>query len=149
VRAAPGGAAVERLDIAPLHFPNGMALGPDGRLAILESFTPRLSLLDLKTGVLEIVANLPRTVPDGVAYDAAGGAVVSCYQPNRILRISPDGHVATVVDDWMGVALLSPTNVAFYGQNRRQLAIASLLGTSVYSIELPRAGAPLEYPVVP
>jgi hypothetical protein len=49
----------------------------------------------------------------------------------------------------MGVALLSPTNVAFYGQNRRQLAIASLLGTSVYSIELPRAGAPLEYPVVP
>jgi hypothetical protein len=46
----------------------------------------------------------------------------------------------------MGVALLSPTNVAFYGSDRRRLAIASLLGTCVSSIDLPWTGCPLEYP---
>lgn len=148
MRAPPGGGVAETMDLQPLHFPNGLALSPGGRLAILESFTPRLSLLDLSTGTLEVVADLPGTVPDGVAYDDAGGAIVSCYQPNRIVRISPHGRISTVVEDWMGVALLSPTNVAFYGPGRRRLAIASLLGTCVHSIDLPWPGHPLEWPEV-
>jgi gluconolactonase len=149
VSAPPGGAEAEILAVPPLHYPNGLAISPDGRVAVLESFTPRLSLLDLQTGALDVVAELPGTVPDGVAYDTAGGAIVSCYQPNRILRISREGRASTLVDDWMGIALLSPTNIAFYGRERRRLAIASLLGTSVYSLDLPWTGAPLAHPVLP
>jgi gluconolactonase len=148
VSAPRGGGEAEILAVPPLHFPNGIALAPDGRLAILESFTPKLSLLDLATGSLELIAELPCTVPDGIAYDAEGGAIVSCYQPNRIMRVLPSGASSTVVDDWMGIDLLSPTNVAFYGAERRRLAIASLLGTMVYSLDLPWAGSPLEYPDV-
>ena len=148
VRVAVGGGEGAILETPPLHFPNGLALDLQGRLAILESFSPRLSSIDLTTGAFEVVADLPRTVPDGVAYDTEGGAIVSCYQPNRIMRVSPEGTVSTIVDDWMGIALLSPTNVAFYGPNRRQLAIATILGNSVCSIELPWSGAPLTFPEV-
>jgi gluconolactonase len=148
VRIPPGGGEGELLETPPLHFPNGLAVAPDGRLAVLESFTPRLALLDLATGDYDVVADLPGTVPDGVAYDAEGGALVSCYQPNRVLRVTPAGGVATVFDDWMGALLLSPTNVAFHGPGLRHLAMASLLGTCVYSAELPWAGRPLPLPVV-
>jgi gluconolactonase len=146
--APPGGGDADVLETPRLHFPNGIALGADGRLGILESFTPRLSALDLVTGAFERVADLPGTVPDGIAYDADGYAIVSCYQPNRIVRVSPRGQVATVLDDWMGIDLLSPTNVAFYGPERRRLSIASLFGTCVYSVDLPWAGAALPLPAV-
>jgi hypothetical protein len=42
----------------------------------------------------------------------------------------------------------TPTNVAFYGEGLRRVAIASLGGQAVTGIDLGIAGAPVNYPQV-
>src|SRR5262249_2675232 len=82
IRVPPGGDA-EVVALPPLHFPNGIAVSPDGTVYVLESYTPRLSVLG--DDGLETLADLPGVVPDGVALDADGGFVVACYYPFRLL----------------------------------------------------------------
>jgi gluconolactonase len=145
LRVPPEGGDAEVLDLPPLHFPNGLAVGPDGTLYIALSFTP--GVLALKDGRLESVCELPGTVPDGLALDAEGGILVSCYQPNRVVRVEiASGGVGTVVEDWMGMRILSPTNIAFFGPDRHELALASLCGWTVSAVTVPWAGEPLVFP---
>lgn len=148
VRIPPGGGDGERLDLAPLHFSNGLALGPDGALYVVESFMPGVSVL--RDGQLERYVELPQTVPDGLALDADGGLLISCYQPNRILRVAPGGGEPQIIlDDWSGARLITPTNVAFFGEGLSRLAIASIGGWAVSAIQTPWRGQRLHYPVVP
>jgi gluconolactonase len=147
VRIPPGGGDGEVLDLPPLFFPNGLAVGPDGTLVLLESFRPRLSVL--RESGLEILCELPGTVPDGVAFDAAGGYVVSCYYPYHVYRVPPGGGAAQLLlDDATGTRFPMPTNVCFHGDGLAKLAIASLGGHGLCSVEPPIAGAPLHYPVL-
>lgn len=146
VRIAPGGGDGERLDLPPLRFSNGLALAPDGALYVVESFLPGVSVL--RDGRLEPFVELPRTVPDGLALDSEGGLLISCYQPNRIVRVPPEGgSPQLVLDDWSGARLTTPTNIAFFGTELRSLAIASLGGWAIKAIDTPWCGQPLHYPV--
>jgi gluconolactonase len=146
LRIPPGGGDAEVVDLPPLHFPNGLALTPDGALLIVETFH-RPGLVRLRDGAVEQVFELPGTVPDGVVVAESGALYVSCYQPNALLRLPPgSGTVETIVDDWMGTQLLTPTNVVFYGADRRSLAIAGVAGWSIRALELPEAGVALNYP---
>jgi gluconolactonase len=148
VRIAPGGGDGERLDLPPFHFSNGLALAPDGSLFVVESFLPGVSVL--RDGRTERYVDLPRTVPDGLALDADGGLLISCYQPNRILRVPPGGgEPELILDDWSGARLTTPTNIAFFGDGMTRLATASLGGWAVRAIETPWRGQPLHYPAVP
>jgi gluconolactonase len=148
VRIAPGGGDGERLDLPPLRFSNGLALASDGLLYVVESLMPGISVL--REGRLERYLDMPRTFPDGLAMDAEGGLLISCYQPNRILRVPPGGGDPQVVlDDWSGARLLTPTNVAFFGEDLSRLAIASLGGWAVKAIQTPWRGQPLHYPTIP
>jgi sugar lactone lactonase YvrE len=141
----PGGGEAKILETRPIHYSNGLALATDGTLFVLESFTPRI--LVLRDGDLETYVDLPATVPDSLALDEEGGLVISCFQPNRILRVPPDGDQPEVVlDDWTGRRLLTPTNVAFYGPNLKNLAIASLCGWRISAINVPWRGQKLNYP---
>ena len=90
IRVPPGGGDGEPVDVGPLDFPNGLAVGEDGTVFLLESFTPRLSAL--RRAGLETLAELPGVVPDGVALTADGEFVVSCYYPFRILLVSRSGR---------------------------------------------------------
>jgi len=147
VRVPSGGGDGEVVETPPLKFPNGMALAPDGSLFVIETHRPCVSVLT--NGALRTYAELPRTVPDGLALDADGGLLVSCYQPNRILRIPPGGgDPELVLDDWTGTILPTPTNVAFFGKDLSRLAIASLGGWAVKAVETPWRGQPLHYPAV-
>ena len=49
-------------------------------------------------------------------------------------------------DEWTGELILSPTNVAFYGDDLDRLALASLCGHNVVTIATGRAGAPIRLP---
>jgi gluconolactonase len=148
IRVPPGGGAGQIIEVPPLHFCNGLALAPDGALFVVESFAHRVSVV--RSGELAIYAELPGTIPDGVALDDEGGLLVSCYQPNRILRVPPGGgEPSLVLDDWTGLQLFVPTNVAFFGTGMRQLAIASLGGLELRTIEVPWRGQGLNYPDVP
>ena len=149
VRIPAGGGTPEILELPSLHFPNGLAWLGEGRLAVAESFAPRIIAIDLVSGALETLVELDHAIPDGLASDAEGGLLISCFQPNVIYRYHPDVGLRTVIEDWTGQKLLSPTNVAYVGEERRTIAIASLLGWSLLSLEVPWAGTPLPFPRVP
>ena len=149
VRIPAGGGTPEVLELPPLHFPNGLAFLDDGRLAVAESFAPRIAAIDLASGALEVLVELGRAIPDGLASDVQGGLLISCFQPNVIYRSHPESGLSTVIEDWTGQKLLSPTNVAHIGAERRTIAIAGLLGWSLLALDVPWAGVPLILPRVP
>ncbi len=149
-RIAPGGEAVV-WSRAAAGFTNGMALSPDGRfLYVVESTPPLISRIaigaDGTAGAYEVVAELPRTVPDGIAVDADGRLYVACYAPDRIYRIAPGGAPEVLFDDWSRMLLNAPTNLAFAGPERDRLVIASLGGSALSVADPGARGAPLQTP---
>jgi gluconolactonase len=142
----PGG-RTERVAAGPFGFANGLALR-DGWLYLVESARPRVVRLSPEGGGPEAVVELERVVPDGLAFDEEGGLWISCWQPNRVYRLAPDGELELVVDDWTGEYVLSPTNVAFAGAGLATLVLASLCGWAVRAIDPGVAGAALHYPEV-
>jgi gluconolactonase len=146
LRIPPGGGDAEIVDLPPLHFPNGLALTADGALLIVETFH-RPGIVSFRGGAVEQLIELPGTVPDGVVVAESGTLYISCYQPNAILRLPAGAGVAeTLVEDWMGTQLLTPTNVVFFGPDRRSLAIAGIAGWSIRALELEEPGRALTYP---
>ena len=101
----------------------------------------------MRDGRAEVIAEFPDNSPDGVALCADGSFLVSMYYPFRLVHVTADGSTSTVVlDDPVGIHIPMPTNVAFFGDELRQVVIASLGGWVVNGIDLGIAGAPLHYP---
>ncbi len=145
IRIARNGGEAERLDLGPMYYPNGCAVDRDGSVLVVESFLPGVTRVD--AGGRTVATMLPDTVPDGIALLADGGFLVSCFQPNRILLISPSSDTpAVLLDDWTGQSLLTPTNMAFYGSDLDRIAISSLCGGYVASATLPARGVELHRP---
>jgi gluconolactonase len=110
-------------------FTNGLAVSPDGRwLWVAESYAPRVSRYDLVAGdgVAETVVELPGTVPDGLAFTAGGGVLISLYRPDRILHLDASGSLSIVADDPQGTLIAAPTNVCFAGPALDVLVSANL-----------------------
>ncbi|HEX3330503.1 MAG TPA: SMP-30/gluconolactonase/LRE family protein [Gaiellales bacterium] len=148
IRVPPDGGDGQVLGLGELHFPNGMCLDAAGRPAFLETLTPRLSVV--VDGSAEVVCEFPGNSPDGLALTADGGFLVACYYPFRLLRVPPGGgSYEVVLDDPTGIHIPMPTNVCFFGEGLRQVAIASLGGQVVKAIDLGIAGAAVQYPRLP
>ena len=129
------------------HFPNGCAVTPDGRwLWIVESYEPTLNRVDLDTGEVEEIARLPRTVPDGVAFTADGGVLVSCYRPDRIVLVDKRGNAEVVAEDPQGTLLSAPTNVCFIGEALDRLVSANLGRWHLTLVDVGLTGLPLHTP---
>ena len=136
----------------PAAFTNGMALSPDGAtLYVAESSLPGVSRLpvggDGSLGPRELVVELPRSVPDGLAFLEDGRLLISCYRPDLVYLW--DGSRAEVlVEDWTGLELSAPTNVAFGGPDLDRLYAANLAANHVTRIEAGLRGAALPYPTI-
>jgi gluconolactonase len=135
---------VERV-LDGLAFANGLAIS-GGWVYVVESTAPRVVRVPVDGGDAEPVVELERVVPDGLAFDVEGGLWISCWQPNRILRLAPGGGLETIIDDWTGEYVLTPTNIAFAGPELDVLVLASLGGQDVKAIDPGVRGAPLHYP---
>ena len=101
-------------------FANGLAVAADGRsLFVAETFASKVFRIKIRedgsAGEREELATLSGSLPDGLALDRDGNLYVGCYEPSRVLRISPDGHVDTLYHDVTAHTLSHPTNMAFRG----------------------------------
>jgi gluconolactonase len=104
----------------PINFANGLALSPDGdHLYVAETFGNAIFRIPIRddgfAGTREEVARLPRTLPDGLAFDTAGNLYVGCYEPSQVLHVVPDGTVARLIGDEEAHLFCHPTNLAFRG----------------------------------
>jgi gluconolactonase len=142
-----GDGSLEMFSEALPNFPNGCAVTPDGRwLWMVESFSPTVNRFDLASGEVEEVLRLEGTVPDGIAFTADGGVVVSCYRPDRIVHIDGTGAVTTLAEDPQGTMLAAPTNIVFVGERLDRLVSANLGRWHLTLIDARLVGAPLHYP---
>jgi gluconolactonase len=107
IRAISGGdARAHALDGAALYVcetsarrVTRIAIEPDGRAGTASPFA----------------VDLPG-LPDGIAFDDRGYLFCGCYEPSRVLRISPDGGTVEIyVEDPTAHLLAHPTNIAFDG----------------------------------
>jgi gluconolactonase len=151
-KVAPGGKA-EIWDRKANGFTNGMCLSADGRwLYVVESSPPLISRVainpDGSAGERQVLVELPRQVPDGVAFDVDGDLYISLYNPNTIYRLTASGKLTTLYDDWEQLMLVAPTNIAFGGPDMKTLIIASLCGWSVHTAAMAVPGLPVRYPAL-
>lgn len=149
-KIAPGGKA-EVWDRQANGFTNGMCLSADGKwLYVAESSPPLISRVEIKAdgsaGRREVLVELPRQVPDGLAFDIAGDLYISLYNPNIIYRYTAAGELITLYDDWEQFMLVAPTNIAFGGPDMKTLIIASICGWAVHTAPMTVPGLPLRYP---
>lgn len=148
---APDGATRIWTDELP-DFPNGCCLTPDGReLLVVESRARRVARVpigdDGSAGRVSTVATFEGSQPDGLALTADGSTmVVGCYRPDRIYVAGLDGTVEVLVEDPDGVILNQPTNVAFVGDDLAAIAISSLGGWTISTLDAGLGGLPLRRP---
>lgn len=137
------------------NFPNGACLDVDGRALLVAESTSDPCLVripingDGTAGPRRIVARLAGTVPDGTSLDSEGNAYVTCYRPDRIVRVTPRGRVEVLAEDPLGTLLAAPTNCAFAGPRLRTCVIANLGRWHLAAVDFGVAGLSLRYPKLP
>ena len=130
------------------RFPNGCAVSPDGDfLWVAESLGATVVRFDLRDGSgPEIVVRLHGHVPDGLAFTADGGLLISNYRPDRIYHLERDGRLEVVAQDPHGTLIAAPTNVCFVGEGLDRVVSANLGRWHLTLLDLGLVGAPLHRP---
>ena len=89
---------------------------------------------------------MPGTVPDGIAFDENGDLYIACYRPDAVFRWRNSGDYEVVASDDRGTDYAAPTNLAFGGQDRRDVFVASLGRWHVSKFRADSPGMALSYP---
>ena len=150
-RIRPGGEA-EVWDRRPKEFPNGLCMGPDGDdiYVAMSVNPPRVDRITIEAdgspGKHETVAEFPKTVPDGVAFDTDRNLYVSMYRPDVIYRRTPGGQIDILAEDFEGTLIAAPTNIAFCGRDRDMLLGANIGRWHITRYDVGVTGHPLHYP---
>jgi gluconolactonase len=128
-------------------FPNGLALsGDEGWLYVALSTMPGVVRVPLAGGAPETVALMERKVPDGLALDRQGNLYISCYTPDEIWRVRPDGALELYAEDWERSTLAAPTNLAFCGAGGDVMVVANLGRWHLAKAPVAVPGLPCRYP---
>ncbi|MDZ4657590.1 MAG: SMP-30/gluconolactonase/LRE family protein [Bythopirellula sp.] len=151
-RIQPGG-STEVVSTGFSEFPNGLSISPDGKelyvaLSNLPSVAKAEILPDGQLGSSQFVVELPRTIPDGLAFDQDGNLFIACYTPDIIYRYTFSGELSVWTEDWESTMISSPTNVVFVGENLKTMVVASLARWHLACVEVDVAGCPLNYPAI-
>lgn len=135
----------------PAGFPNGCCLTVDGdALLVVETTRSRIVRIavreDGSAGAIDVVAELPGSLPDGIALGNDGTMFVGCWRPDRVWRIAPGEGPEVLAEDPDGVTFNQPANVAFVGANLERLAVSSLGGWAIVAADVGTIGLRLRYP---
>lgn len=141
------------LSTAASNFANGLCVSVDGRtLYIVESTLPGVSAMtirdDSSVSDYHVLVELPGIVPDGLALDTEGRLYISCWLPDAILVLLPDGNVETVVYDPERQILNAPTNIAFGGQGMHELYFSNYGDRHIGRLTIAPSGLALHRPVI-
>ena len=63
---------------------------------------------------------------DGCGFDVDGKLWVTLVMANKVVAITPEGEVVTMLDDPEGKLMRNPTNVSWGGDGLRDLYIGSI-----------------------
>lgn len=135
-----------------VDFPNGLAVTPDGaELWVLESTPGRLVAFDIRpdgrAGPRRLLAELPGTVPDGIAFATDGSILIACYRPDMVLCWHAGEGLQVVGEDPEGTILAAPTNCAFVGPELDTILVPNIGRWHVTRFRVPGlSGVPLFYP---
>lgn len=132
----------------PFNFANGITLAPEGDAVYLCcTWLPGVERIAIRPdgspGRRSVYVRLPKTLPDGLAFDARGNLYVACYTPARIYKITPDREVSVLIEDWEAHTMCLPTNIAFGGPEFKDLFTSNLGRWHITKIDLRVKGAPL------
>lgn len=132
----------------PFNFTNGLVLSPAGdALFVACTWLPGVERIPIRpdgsAGRRSVYVKIPKTLPDGLAFDQQGNLYVSCYTPCRIFKITPKRSVQILLDDWEAHTLSNPTNVVFGGKRFDQMYIANIGRWHIARIALNVRGVPL------
>lgn len=180
VALAEAGESDARIVIDGLGYANECVVDvAGGTLHVNETFARRLTRVTLDAGgsVVErrVLARFGAgTYPDGLALDAEGAFLVTSIVSNRVLRVTPDGEIETLLEDvdaahlarveaaWEadalgrehldtagGRRLANLSNLAFGGPDLRTAYLGNLLGSTIPYLRLTVAGAETTHHRVP
>ncbi len=132
----------------PFAFANGMALSREqDRLYVVSTWLPGVEAIEIlkdgSAGDRTTVIKMPETCPDGIALDEQGNLLISCYAPNTIYKLDSSGKLVTLIQDWESHTICNPTNIAFGGEENKELFIANLGRWHISNIRMEVAGLPL------
>ncbi|TAM81129.1 MAG: SMP-30/gluconolactonase/LRE family protein [Acidobacteria bacterium] len=129
-------------------YANSLALSRDECCIFMaESDTRKIYRILLKDGPpvadrVEIYAETPGAVPDGLALDEEQSLYVTCYGSHALYRIDPARSVHLCAHDPNGMMLGGPTNLAFGGPDFDWIYVANLCRWTVTRTRLGRKGLP-------
>ena len=132
----------------PFNFTNGLALSDkEDWLYVVSTWLPGVERVQIKkdgsAGVREIFCVLPKTCPDGIAFDKEMNLYIGCYTPNVIYKVTPAKEISILLDDWEAHTLSNPTNIAFGGADFDELYTANLGRWHISKIAVGAKGLPL------
>jgi gluconolactonase len=129
-------------------YANGLALNRDETCIFMaESDTRKIYRIFLQEGSsaagrMEIYAESPGAVPDGLALDDEGNLYVTCYGSHAIYRIDTSRSVHLLAHDPNGMMLGGPTNLAFGGPDFDWIYVANLCRWTITRTRAGRKGLP-------
>lgn len=146
-----------RLVAAGLSFPNGIAVAPDeSAVVVLQSGEWNAVRVPLDTdGGPATPGSASQTfsgLPDGLAFDTSGAAIVTLVMAprdgrlrglHRLITLRPDGTAETLLEDPAGKVIHLPTNCAYGGPDLRTLYVASLRANHLAVVPVQTPGHPL------
>ncbi len=83
--------------------------------------------------------------PDGCGMDIEGNLWVTMPGANKIVAITPNEELVTIIHDINGEILDAPTNVCWGGKDMKDLYIGSLEANYVLKTRSPIAGVKMEH----
>lgn len=123
-------------------------IAADGSLGTPTRYGPSLGLSNLEVQdrrplSLDLRSQLGAT--DGCAFDQDGNLWVTLVMANKIVAITPNGEVVTVLSDPAGSLMRNPTNVSFGGSDLRDVYVGSVTSNYVLHARSPVPGMPLSH----
>lgn len=137
----PGGGEAVCWFPEPVDTPNAIALDAEEKhLYFVETHGAAIARIAIRrdgsAGEFERVIHIPRTVPDGIAFDEDERIWIAFHRPDAIWVFDPRSRrLELIAEDWRGEALRGPTDVAFAVPDRDILLAASLNNLVVHRFD--------------